>query len=218
MKKSFLFVLIAILTILSSSTFGQSFSSIQINSGMIFPFSASNGFSGTIGYKYYFNKSFGMYAYTGYFAWGKNFIIYKEDMTLNQHQQYFDSYSTDNNMLIPLYVGCELNLYKSNLFSVEGILEAGYSRLSYDSYQNIKVTNPSTEAVTAYKVDPNSGTQVNKNLFGAGIGIGISHPLSKYLNLALTYKFNILGNSKYTNLLSSGEKYTSLLIGLVYNL
>lgn len=218
MYKSFLFTLIISSIFLSINVFGQESSSIQLNGGMIFPVSASNGFAGSLEFNYSFNKKLSLYIYSGYSAWGKNRVVFHEDWSVIQKQQYFDSYSNDNNILVPIFIGCKLNLYKNRIFTMFGLLEAGYSHLKYDRYANIKKVDPSTGEVLAFNVDPGSRTPVTENLFGAGIGIGLFHPLTKNLNINLTFKYNLLGNSKYSSLISTGKTYTTLLIGLGYSL
>ncbi len=218
MYKSFILLLSLAFIFPSADSFCQRPNSFQINGGIIFPVGASDGASFSFQYGYSVSNKVELYVMAGYSSWDRNRVVFQEEWSVIQKQQYFDSYSADNHKLIPVFLGCKLDLYKNRLFSMYGLAELGYAHVSYDAYNNIKSVDPSTGAVLAYNPDPASRTNETEDLLGAGVGVGVFRPITDNLFVNLAFKFDILGNSHYNAVLSTGKTYTSLLLGLEYNL
>ncbi|GBD90035.1 hypothetical protein BMS3Abin04_00751 [bacterium BMS3Abin04] len=203
---------------LSSISFAQNVHSIQFNGGIVFPRSSSKGLSAIIQYNYSLNQKVSFYIYTGYSSWDKFNVVYIEELSIVQKQQYFHSYSSDSHILIPLYFGTKINFHTNKVFTSFLDFEIGYSHFSFNSYDNIREVNPTTGEVLSYYVDGSSKKEVNKNLFGLGVGIGFSHPLTKSLNITLSYKINSNFNAGEYGLFSAEGTYSTLFLGFNFSI
>ncbi|MFA5804261.1 MAG: hypothetical protein WC879_06425 [Melioribacteraceae bacterium] len=218
MKKSLLASLTIIALIISNVTFAQDSNSIQINGGIFMPMSSSKGFNTSIQYNYHLSNNIQLYIYSGYSSWDKYNVNFIEDWSTVQKQTLFNSYSSDNHVLIPVYVGSRINFHTNKFFTSFATFEIGYSHLSYNSYDIKKEINPNTGEVLAYNADQNSKKEMNENLFGVGAGVGLSHPITENINIILSFKLNSQLNSKDYSFLSSKGTYTAINLGFNINL
>lgn len=206
--------------ILTGNSSPQSDHSIQLNAGLIKPMSSSNGLTGMIQYNYAINRIFDFYAYAGYSSWDKYKVRIRLDRTVyNQPEPNFTTaYPYDDHILIPVYIGGRVNFYTNELFSSFLNIELGYSYLSYNSMDLIAVRNPETGDIEKYQADIYSTKIIKENLFGFGIGAGISHPISDQLSLVFSFKLNSYLNSNYNGLFSTRGTYTMFLGGFNYRI
>ncbi len=218
MFKSFFASSIFIILIFSNIASAQSNNSIQINGGLLIPINASKGLSTSVQYNYSINSNIQLYVYTGYSYWDKfnaNFLV---ESSLLQKQTHFSTYIADNHILIPLYIGSRINIRTNKLFTFFATFEAGYSYLSYNSYQFIKEIDPGTGVVLAYNTDLNSKKKMNENLFGVGAGVGLSHPITKNMNILISFKLNSQINSSYYSFFSNQGTSTAFCLGFNFNI
>jgi opacity protein-like surface antigen len=206
-------ILLAILPLVSVNL-AQERSSFQINGGIVSPRSSSKGFAAGFEYNYAFNQRFTLYLSAGYIGWDKFNITFMGEQNRPEDKQIFSTYSSDAHELIPIYAGVKINLHKNKYFSSFLNFEAGYSYFSYNSYSNIRVVDNVTGQTLAYEADLNSRTKVKENLFGIGLGGGLSHPLTENINLILQYKLNSNFNSGEFGLFSAKGTYYTLSLGL----
>lgn len=198
---------------LTKITFAQEANSIQINGGIISPMYSSKGYSGLIQFNYPLTKGFSLYLYSGYMWWDQHKVVYLEDNSIVQKQTIFNSFNANDHVLIPVYIGSRINLHTNKLFTSYLTAELGYSFISYNSYQNLRLVNPATGEVLDYYVDQSSRKKNREDLFGLGIGAGISHSLTENLNLVALFKLNSYINSNYSGIFSSRGTYTMFLVG-----
>lgn len=213
-----LFVSLLILISISGILTAQNSRSIQFNAGAVFPMNSSKGFSTSLQYNYSLNSSVQFYAYSGISYWGKNHVIHEMDYSEIQNNQFITSYDTDEHLLIPVYIGSRINLHSDKLFTTFINLEAGYSHLSYNAYDNVKVVDENTGRVVEFYADPKSKRKVNDNLFGLGAGVGISHEIAQGLELMISYKLNSFINSNYNGFFTSRGTYNTLVLGFNYSI
>ena len=140
-----------------------------------------------------------------------NFI---ENLNQPQKETRFKTYTQDNHVLIPLYLGTRIFFHSNKLFSLFASFDVGYSYLSYNSYHVVQNIDPDIGVVEAYDPDHNSKTEVNENLIGLNLGAGITRELSKSINFVLFYKINTQLNSKYYDFLSSEATYSVVNLGV----
>jgi len=202
-----------------NNIFAQDYHSIQLDGGIIFPSRSSKGGSTFIKYNYSLNQTFNFYIYTGYSFWDKfnvraDEIIPGQREPRKQRNHNLHSYSSDNHVLIPLYVGTKINLYNYNLFTAFLDFEIGYSYFNYNSYENIKIIDETTGELLSYDVDKSSKTEEKDNLIGTGIGAGITYPLTGTLDIILSYRINSNIKSGEFGLLSAEGTYSTLYTGL----
>ena len=213
MLKSFLAVIISVLIIFSNTILAQESNFIQINGGIIMPMSSSKGLTASVQFSHPINNNIQFYFYTGYSSWDKFRVNFNVDWSLLQQQTHFSSYSSDNHVLIPVYLGGRINFNINKIFTAFAVFEIGYAHLSYNSYEITKEVNPANGVVLGYYPDKSTKTETNENLIGAGAGIGISHPINKNVNLIFLFKLNSQINSKYYRFLSAGGTSTAYLAG-----
>ena len=217
MIKSFLIVLI-FSTTSSNIILAQNTHSIQVNGGIVMPMSSSRGLTTSIQFNYSLNPKVELYGYVGYSSWDYYKVVFHEDLSEVQKQQYFAVHPETDHILVPVYIGSKINLHTNKLFTSFANIEIGYSHLTYYSYDVIKIINPETNAVLSYQINPGTQEKVSENLFGLGIGAGISHPMTNYLNLILSFKLNTYINSNYFGLFSTRGTYTTFLAGFNYSI
>lgn len=194
--------------------FAQKENSIQLNAGLLYPRSSSNGFSTFVQYNYDFNNNVGIYIYTGYSSFDKFKISYISEATLTQNEKIFSSYSADDHFMIPVYLGTSIRLNTNKLFTSFVDVELGYTYFSYNSYNNIIVRDNENGDVTSYEVDLSSRKEVTDNLFGIGLGFGLLRPLSEKLDIVLSYKLSSNFNSGEFGLFSARGTYSTIYLGL----
>ena len=120
--------------------------------------------------------------------------------------------------MIPVYFWSFINLHTNKIFTAYINLEAGYSYLSYNSYENWKSVNPYTGRVIGYYVDRGTKEEITENLYGVGIGAGISHPMRENLNLEFPFKLNSYLNSSYYDFFSPKGTYMMFLVGINFKI
>ncbi len=191
----------------------QDKNSIQFSGGIISPMNSTNGLTGTVQFNYALNEITNFYIYTGYSAWDRNIVKFDVDWSPIQKKTLFTSYSKDSYVLIPFFVGRTINFNTNKIFTTFVNFEIGYSHLSYYRYKNYKVVNSSTGEVLSYEVDKSTKQKVNENLIGVGIGAGLFHPLTKNVNLILSFKLNSYFSSEYYGFFDSGVTWVNILGG-----
>lgn len=208
------------LLILTEFSYPQDIHSLQINAGLIKPMSSSNGLSGMLQYNYSVSKILDLYAYTGYSSWDRYKLKIMIDRTEYSHPEsnFTTAYPYDEHILIPVYIGGQVNFHTNELFNSFVNIELGYNYLSYNSYDLIPIKNPETGDIEKYQADITSKQTVKENLIGVGIGAGISHPISTQLSLVFTFKLNSYMNSNYYGFLSTRGTYTMFLGGFSYKI
>jgi len=221
MLKLFLSYLFYIAIISSSVILAQGSGSIQINGGVISPMSSSKGLTGSIQFNYSINPTINLYIYAGYSNWDKyktKLQVVRSVYSSDDGPNYFTSYSSDDHILIPVYIGSRINYNTTKLFTSFVDLEIGYSSLSYNSYGNLIIRHPETGEIVDYQADVTNKKEIQENLFGLGVGAGLSHPMSENLNLILSFKLNTFINSNYFGLFSTKGTYTIFMAGFNYNI
>ena len=205
-------------TILSSIVSAQNNHSMQVNGGIVMPMSSSRGLTTSVQFNYSLNPKVELYGYIGYSSWDYYKVVFYEDWSKVQQQQYFTVSPETDHVLVPVYLGSKINLHTNKLFTAFANVEAGYSHLTYYSYNVIKIIDPETNAVVTYQINPGTQEKMSENLFGLGIGAGISHPMTKKLNLVFSFKLNTYINSNYFGLFSTRGTYTTFLAGFNYSI
>ncbi len=212
MKKMF-YILIVFISFSFTHIFAQNASSIEVQGGIVAPMNSSKGLSGSLQYNYSFNNNISFYASGGYSSWDKHNIVFHEDLSDVQKKNYFKTYSSDDHRMIPVYIGSRINFHTTKFFSTFVNFEIGYTHLSYNSYKHWKAVDPNTGAVLGYYPDLTSKNEHQENLFGLGIGAGLSHPMSEKINLILAFKLNTYTNSGYYGIFSARGTYTTFQAG-----
>ncbi len=198
----------------------QDIYSIQVNGGVVSPMSSSKGLTGSIQLNYSLNKQIIFYFYSGYTSWDRYKIKFPDNRPFysGYGPKYFNSYSEDNHSLIPIYIGSRINFHSNQLLTSFVDFEIGYSFLSYNSYDQRMAVNPGTGEITGYYPDVNSKQGNKENLFGIGIGLGLSHSISNSLDLLIAFKLNSYINENYYGLFSTRGTYTAFIAGINFNL
>ena len=111
-----------------------------------------------------------------------------------------------------------MNLHANKLFTAFGTFEIGYSYLSYNSYNITKVIDEDTGEILAYNTDPNSGEKITENLFGVGIGAGLTREFVNNINIVLSFKLNSHINSNHYDFLSREGTYTAFNLGFDFKI
>jgi hypothetical protein len=204
--------------ILTNVSLSQDSHSIQLNWGIIMPMSSSKGLTTSIQFNYSINPQFELYGYLGYSNWDLYKVTFHEELSDVQKQQYFTTYPETDHVLVPIYIGSKINIHTNKLFTSFVNVELGYSYLSYDNYDVIKIINPETNAVINYQTNSTTVEKKRENLFGFGLGAGILHPMTKRLNLILSYKLNTYINSNYFGLFSTRGTYSTFSAGFNFSI
>ncbi len=194
--------------------FAQNENSIQLNAGLLYPRSSSNGFSTFIKYNYDFSSGMDFYIYTGYSSFNKFKVTYISEATETQNEQLFSSYSADEHIMIPVYLGTAIKLHTNKLFTTFIDVELGYTYLNYNSYDNYAVTDDENGDVVSYEADISSKKEITDNLFGIGLGFGLLRPLTEKLDIILSYKLNSNFNSGEFGIFSARGTYYTIYVGL----
>ena len=207
----------AVIFISAVNIYSQDFS-VQGSGGVIIPMSSSKGLSANAQFNYLYSNNIVFYIGSGYSAWDKYNATFKEELSVVQTREYFTTWLADDHVLIPVNAGCRVNLHTNKIFTSFISVETGYSYLKYYSYQTRKEINPNTGEVTGYFPDSRTKKQESENLFSIGIGAGISHPVTKKVNLILAFKINSCINSHYHGFFSSRGTHTMFQLGVDYSI
>jgi len=218
MNKSFFIALVTILSVFTNVSFAQDSNSMQISGGLFMPMNSSKGFNTSVQYNYNYSENIQFYIYSGYSSWDKFNVAFTEDWSLIQRQTLFKTYSSDEHILIPIYIGSRINIHKNKIFNSFATFEIGYSFLSYNNYEIKKEINPATGKVLAYNPDLRTKKEIKENLLGVGAGIGLYRPITENINVILAFKLNVQLNSKYYNFLNSQGIYTSINLGFNFSI
>lgn len=216
MKKLSIAMIFVILSL--STIFAQGRHSIQLNGGVISPQNSSKGFASSVQSNYNLNTTIDFYASVGYSSWDKFYVGFLEEWSPIQKQTRFETHISDNHIMIPLYLGAKINFNTNKFFTSFVNLELGYSYLKYNSYNYQRSVDPETGVVLGYYPDESTKTEIQDNIIGVGVGLGISHPMSSNLNLILTAKLNSNIYSKYADIFHARETYFSFLAGFNFNI
>ncbi len=194
--------------------------SLQINGGILYPQHASNGLILKAQMNYKISKSFSFYLYSGINQWDKFIIKLRGQAEYNgsNYTRIFDSYSSDNHFMIPVYLGSKFIFNTNKLFSSYLNLELGYSYLTYNSYDQLILENIETGFIKNYIPDLNSIKKIRDSLIGLGAGAGISHPLSNRIDLLFAFQLNSFINKRYEGFFSNEGTYTAFTLGINYNI
>lgn len=213
-----LFFSFIVLVSLSGLLTAQNSGAIQFNAGAALPINSSKGFTTSLQYNYPVSQSVQLYAYSGISYWDENQLVYVFEHSNMPAPDSKVTCDTDEHVLIPLYIGSRFNLHADRLFTTFLTLELGYSHLSYNTYENYEVVSEKTGETVDYLVDPNSKRKVNENLFGIGTGFGISHEITRGMELMLFFKLNSFVNSNYTGFFTSRGTYNTAALGINYGI
>ena len=192
--------------------------SIQITGGVISPRNSNSGFIGALQYNYKLSEKISIYAYSGFSSWKKNKVVFQSEYPNIQSRSFINSYSEDNHKLIPLYFGSKINLSKNKIFDAYFLAEVGYSYLTYDNYQNDKIFNEAKDVIIDYRVNENSKTEMEENLFGVGIGTSLEREIVSDIRLSLMLKLNSFINDNYNGFLSGRGTYYQVTAGINYSI
>jgi len=218
MNKSLFVSFTLIVMMVSNIIYTQDSNSIQFNGGVTIPMSSSKGFNANVQYNYGLNKDIQFYIYTGYSSWDKYNVNFTEDWSPIQKQTIFKTYTSDDHILIPLYIGGRFSIQSNKFFTTFATFEIGYSHLSYNSYEIKKEIGVETGEVVAYIPDQNTKKELNENLLGIGTGVGLSHQIIEGMNIVLYFKINSHINSTNYGFLSSKGTYTVINLGFNFNI
>lgn len=218
MLKSSILAVIFISAFLPQNLSAQESNSLQISGGIISPMSSSNGLSGALQFNYSVSPDINLYLYTGYASWNNYYVVFHEDYSPIQHKQNFKTPVESNHTMIPLYLGARWNFHTIKLFSSFIEIEAGYSNLNFVEYGIDKIVNHDNGEVLNYQQSGTIQYDKNEDLFGLGIGAGISHPITKNFNLILEFKLNSHINSDYYGLFSTRGTYTRFIGGFSFSI
>lgn len=217
MYKPLFFAVSLTLILFSTSSLAQESPSFRINGGMIYPKGSSTGLTGLIQFNYPLSEKISLYVFTGSSIWDKQKSIYRKDFATNDNEMILHSYSADDHSLIPLYVGSSFNMHTNSFFTAFLNIELGYSYLSFNSYDYTIFKDPESGEVLEFYANQSTRKKVTQNLFGLGLGAGLSHPMSENVDLTLSFKFNNVLNAN--DLLFSYEgTYTLLLTGFNFKI
>jgi hypothetical protein len=202
MKKSLLFFVVFVFTV---NVFSQSSQNLNASFGLLSPVSNFNGFAVSVGYEKQLSKSLSIYFYTGELYWNY------EDLPFGYNPINY-AISARDFTVYPFYCGARflLSTYKS--FKVYTGLELGYNYMTYTSYPLQVYEDPITHQNDYYS-DTNRKEKITENMFGFGVGLGVSHLLTNKAGFLVEIKRNML--FERTDLYIT--RYT-LNCGLFYNL
>ena len=213
--KKLIFVILILINIVSSNIiYSQNSGSLELSGGIVLKSSSSDGFNAILQYNYQFSNKIQFYIYSGYFYWDKTYATFIEELNPPQKETHFRTYTEDNHILIPIYIGSRMDLHTNKLFTLFASFEIGYSNLSYNSYNVEKVIDPDNGVVLSYETDLNSKSEISENLIGLGLGAGIKREVAEAINIVLFYKLNTQLNSKYYGALSNKATYSVINIGI----
>jgi len=215
MLKSFLAIIISVIIVFPYTLLAQESNTIQITGGIIMPLSSSKGLTASVQFDHPINSNIQFYFYAGYAAWDKFNISYFIDRSDIQQQTRFNTYLSDNHVLVNAYAGSRINFHTNKIFTAFTVIEIGYAHLSYNSYEINKIINPEGVVVGYF---PYKGTVTSENLLGIGAGLGLSHPLNKNVNLIFVFKLNSQINSGYHGFLCKGVTYSAYNAGFNFRI
>lgn len=203
-----------------NSSYTKNSHSLQFNGGIITPMSSSTGLTGSVQLNYALNERIKLYVYTGYSEWDKYNIVIQlvKEFYSNNEKMFFNSYSADDHILIPVYIGSSVNLHTNKLFTSFLTAEIGYSYLSFNSYDQMRSVNAETGEVLSYRPDVTTKKENKENLFGIGIGAGLFHPISDNTELIFSFKLNSYVNNNLPGLFSRRGTYTAFSAGFNFNI
>lgn len=213
MFKSFFFSITVLALIFTDVILSQKSNSFQVTGGMITPINSSKGLVGLIQYNYSLNEKYVIYIYSGYSVWDKYRINIRVDGSQTQKSLEVQSYSSSDHKLIPLYLGTKINIHTNKLFTSYLNFEAGYSLLTYKSYTNTKLLDPTTGEIVGYSVSQSPQKEEQEELFGIGVGIGLSRQITNNSSLLLATNLNSFLNPDKYGLLSAKGTYLMVLAG-----
>ncbi|MCB9247627.1 MAG: hypothetical protein H6613_03380 [Ignavibacteriales bacterium] len=216
--------ILIVLTLLTTNIFSQNEKSIQVNGGILFPRSSSNGLSGSIQLNYGINSDLYLYLYSGYSSWDKfniglNYQYSEvEDKEIAQ-QRTIATYAENEHSAIPFYLGARLNFRTNKLFTTFFSFELGYSRLAFNSYNKWDPVYSNSGAVVQYIPVESSKIKKNENLYGFGVGLGFAIPATTQMDVIVNFKLNTYSNFDDIELLSTrGHIHTTILGGLNFKI
>jgi hypothetical protein len=195
----------------------QNSNSIQFTGGILSPMASEKGLTGFVQYNYQAAPDIYIYLYSGYSSWDKDKVRIKRDRATLEEDQFFRTYTEDNHTLIPVYLGSKINFRTTKLFTTYFNFEAGYAYLNYNKYNVLKSVNPEG-VVLGYFPDGSSKKEITEHLLGVGIGAGLSHPMTKSVNLLFAFHLNSYINSDYYDFMSTQGTYTSFTFGFDFNI
>lgn len=203
MKRSFVLALI-IAAAIAVQIYPQGKYSIQVTGGLISPLNSSKGAMGNVQLNYYNSPDIIFYLNAGLSYWDKTYIHFNVD-----NYTPIESKSQDSHIMSSYYLGARFFVHRDkvlNLF-LEG--EVGTAFLSYKNYGNVlQYTSDGKPVYT-----PVFDSDVNKNLFGLGVGAGITHNLGSRAEMLLELKYNTMASSGYSKLFYIDGTSTMLAFG-----
>ena len=201
----------------ANSIEAQSKFSLQLNGGISDISSSLKGFSGQLQLNYSLNSDFDLYLYSGYSNVDKHSRRHLgyHDLDISELDTHSGLITGDNNV-IPIYFGGSFDFFKNDWITTFANLELGYSHLSFSTYDSMIPVYSDDGDIIRYSPDRSTREKHRENLFGTGIGLGASHPLTTNFDILLNFKLNTSTNFDGMNMFSRRSTYTSLLAGINY--
>lgn len=209
--KKVIFILAIIF--ITNSIKAQSDISIQLNSGI----SDFSGYSGLLQLNYSLNSEIDLYLYSGYSNVDEHNRLGHRGLEFTDNRHSSGSFVGNSNV-IPIYFGGSLDLFENDWITTFANLELGYSHLSFNTYERMLPVFSNDGEIRRYSPDRSTREKHTENLFGTGIGLGASHPITTGLEVLLTIKLNTSTNFEKMNMFNRRSTYTSLLAGINYRL
>ncbi len=203
--KKYLFAII--LFVLLNNLHGQIINSIQLNGGIVFPSSGSDG--SHVGFELIrnFNDNLCVYFSVSSIRWDRN-SVHTDGIIGEIH-----SYSEDKHKLYPVNIGSKFSISAFRTIKAFLDLSVNYNYLKYNSYNNIIIKDPDTKEIEHFYPDLSSRKSEEENLLGFGVGLGLSNAITKKISILIECKRNSFATS-WDNI-RNNYVFNA---GLVYNL
>jgi hypothetical protein len=208
MKRSYLIAVLVLF--LSSFSYSQGKTSIQLTGGEVHPISSSPGLSGALQYNYNINPRFNLFVSADYSYWDeRNFSYIKR---IDNKDVPATGYIETDHELSRIMAGGRYLITQGEqlkLFVEAGI---GYSYLHYYGY-DIELTN-NPDGSTEISNPP--AYRAHQNLFNFSTGIGFIHPITKRCDILFEFKLNTFMNNQYSGLFGYQSTFSSFHFGFNY--
>ena len=208
--KSVSFVMAIVLAALIN-LYPQNKMSLQLSGGIISPVNAQQGLSGMVQFNYSTSKNNSVYASLFTSFWDYNRINFNEDnvpMPIKSHDE-------ENHNLNSLYIGDRIIFNRNKYFNAYVDLELGYTHLNYLHVFLERQVNP--DGTVQYIPNYALSNEVNENMLGTGVGVGIQHHMIDRFDLMLNVKLNTF-NDLSTSIFDFQRTYLVYMFGFGYNI
>ncbi len=208
--KTMLFIS-AVILIMVSNLYPQNKMSIQLSGGIISPVNAQQGLSGLVQFNYSTSKNNSVYASLFTSSWDFNRINFNEDnvpLPIKSHDE-------ENHILNSIYIGDRIIFNRNKYFNAYVDLELGYTHLNYLHVFLERQVNP--DGTVQYIPNYALSNEVNENMLGTGVGVGIQHHMIDRFDLMLNVKLNTF-NDLSTSIFDFQRTYLVYMFGFGYNI